>query len=182
MALPHDVQLHGRLPARYRGHQGDRRGEAGADHAPLLSRFAYVPEGPVSPGGGALRCVLCAARTTVDPAVVDAGVDDHLIENNCYDPVCFRLVLEVTSSTFRSDLPTKAAAYAEAKIPVHVVADREHRRLHVLTGPAGRDHAAHRVRSPGERVVLPASLGAEVTLDVTGVLEAGRRKQAADRE
>jgi Uma2 family endonuclease len=117
-----------------------------------------------------------------DLAVVDADIDDHLIENNCYDPVCFRLVLEVTSSNFRSDLRTKVAAYAEAKVPVYVIVDREHRRLHVLTGPAGRDYAAHRVHSPGERVVHPASLGAEVTLDVTGVLEAGRPKQAPDRE
>ena len=36
VALPHDVQLHGRLPARHRGHQGDPGGEARADHASLL--------------------------------------------------------------------------------------------------------------------------------------------------
>ncbi|AJP03470.1 membrane protein [Streptomyces cyaneogriseus subsp. noncyanogenus] len=117
-----------------------------------------------------------------DLALVDADYRDHYVENNCYDPVCFRLVLEVTSSNFRADLRTKVAAYAEAKVPVYVIVDREHRRLHLLTDPAGRDYATHRVHSPGERVVLPASLGAEVTLDVAGVLEAGRRKRAADRE
>ena len=32
VALPHDLQLHRRVPARHRGHEGDRRGQAG-DHA-----------------------------------------------------------------------------------------------------------------------------------------------------
>ncbi|MEU2150183.1 Uma2 family endonuclease, partial [Streptomyces globisporus] len=30
-----------------------------------------------------------------DLSIVDADFDDHLIENNCYAPACFRLVLEV---------------------------------------------------------------------------------------
>src|SRR5690606_3689810 len=51
-----------------------------------------------------------------DLVVVDADFHDHLIENNSYDPVCFRLVLEVTSSNWKTDLKTKVAAYAEAKI------------------------------------------------------------------
>ncbi|MEU0603562.1 Uma2 family endonuclease, partial [Streptomyces sp. NPDC006393] len=33
-----------------------------------------------------------------DLSVVDADYEDHYVENNCYEPVCFRLVLEVTSS------------------------------------------------------------------------------------
>ncbi|MEV7792626.1 Uma2 family endonuclease [Streptomyces sp. NPDC087512] len=113
-----------------------------------------------------------------DLAVVDADFDDHLVENNCYDPVCFRLVLEVTSSNYRADLRTKVAAYAGAKIPVYVVVDRRHERLHVLTDPDGADYATHRVHSPGERVALPGSLGVDVTLDVAEVLAAGRRKSA----
>ncbi|MGW3464096.1 Uma2 family endonuclease, partial [Streptomyces olivaceoviridis] len=39
-----------------------------------------------------------------DLVVVDADIDDHFIENNAYDPVCFRLVLEVTSGNWRDDL------------------------------------------------------------------------------
>ena len=39
VALPHHLQLHGRLPARYRGHQGDPGSEAGADHPPFLTRI-----------------------------------------------------------------------------------------------------------------------------------------------
>ncbi|MCZ9347144.1 Uma2 family endonuclease, partial [Streptomyces sp. TRM76130] len=113
-----------------------------------------------------------------DLAVVDADLDDHLIENNSYDPVCFRLVLEVTSSNYRADLRAKVAAYASAKVPLYVIVDREHDRLHVLTDPDGADYTTHRVHCPGERVTLPDSLGAEVTLDVAEVLAAGRPNPA----
>ncbi|AJE42138.1 Uma2 family endonuclease [Streptomyces nodosus] len=111
-----------------------------------------------------------------DLSLVDADYQDHCIENNCYDPVCFRLVLEVTSSNYRADLRTKVAAYAEAKIPVYVVVDRRHQRLHVLQDPAGEKYENHRVHAPGETVTLPDSIGAEVALDVAEILEAGRAK------
>ncbi|MFE0803126.1 Uma2 family endonuclease [Streptomyces sp. NPDC058812] len=117
-----------------------------------------------------------------DLAVVDADVDEHLVENNAYDPVCFRLVLEVTSGNWKNDLRTKVAAYAAAKVPVYVVVDRKHQRLHVLTDPDGGDYASHRVHSPGESVALPDSLGAKVTLDVDAILAAGRRKPAPDQD
>ncbi|MFF5155172.1 Uma2 family endonuclease [Streptomyces sp. NPDC000348] len=113
-----------------------------------------------------------------DLVVVDSDIDDHLIENNCYDPVCFRLVLEVTSSNWKNDLKTKVAAYAEAKIPVYVVVDREHQRVHVLTDPAGDGYVTHRFHSPGRQVTLPDSIGAKVTLDVAEVLRAGRPRKA----
>ncbi|MDL2077298.1 Uma2 family endonuclease [Streptomyces sp. GXMU-J15] len=108
-----------------------------------------------------------------DLAIVDSDFDDHLIENNCYDPVCFRLVLEVTSSNWKTDLKTKAASYADAKVPVYVIVDRKHQRLHVLTDPAGDDYATHRIHSPGQLITLPDSIGAEVTLDVAEILQAG---------
>jgi Uma2 family endonuclease len=109
-----------------------------------------------------------------DLAVLDADFRDHLVENNCYDPVCFRLVLEVTSSNYRTDLRDKVKAYASAKIPVYVIVDRKHQRLHVLTGPAGDDYENHRPYSPGETVTLPGSIGADVTLDVDAILKAGQ--------
>ncbi|MFI9342918.1 Uma2 family endonuclease [Streptomyces sp. NPDC052773] len=108
-----------------------------------------------------------------DLSVVDADIDKHLIKHNCYDPICFRLVLEVTSSNFRTDLRVKVAAYAEARVPVYVVVDRKHQRLHVLTDPAGDEYASHRVHAPGEIVALPDSVGAKVTLDVAHILKAG---------
>jgi Uma2 family endonuclease len=108
-----------------------------------------------------------------DLSLVDADFTDHWVENNCYDPACFRLVVEVTSSNYRTDLRDKVRAYASAKIPVYVIVDRKHQRLHVLTDPAGDDYENHRPYSPGETVTLPGSIGAEVTLDVERILEAG---------
>ncbi|MFB7738370.1 Uma2 family endonuclease [Streptomyces sp. NPDC056112] len=109
-----------------------------------------------------------------DLVVVDADIDDHLVENNCYAPVCFRLVLEVTSSNWKTDLRNKVKAYAGAKIPVYVIVDRKHQRVHVLTDPAGDDYENHRPYSPGEVVPLPAAIGAEVTLSVDEILKAGQ--------
>ncbi|MFE6090678.1 Uma2 family endonuclease [Streptomyces massasporeus] len=109
-----------------------------------------------------------------DLSLVDGDTDDHLIENNCYDPVCFRMVLEVTSSNYRADLRTKVTAYAEAKVPVYVIVDRKHQRLHVLTAPAGDKYDNHRPHAPGELVTLPDTIGAEVTLDVAAILKAGQ--------
>ncbi|MEW2621778.1 Uma2 family endonuclease [Streptomyces sp. NPDC048106] len=111
-----------------------------------------------------------------DVSLVDADFADHYIENNCYDPVCFRMVLEVTSSNFRTDLRTKVGAYAEAKVPVYVIVDRKHERLHVLTEPAGSEYASHRVHAPGETVALPDSLGAKITLDVGEIIRTGRNQ------
>ncbi|MEU0070858.1 Uma2 family endonuclease [Streptomyces sp. NPDC006332] len=111
-----------------------------------------------------------------DLVVVDADIEEHLIENNCYDPVSFRLVLEVTSSNWKTDLRAKVKAYAGAKIPVYVIVDRKHQRLHVLSDPAGDDYENHRPYSPGEVVTLPGSIGGEITLDVDAVLKAGQRR------
>ncbi len=111
-----------------------------------------------------------------DLVVVDADIDDHFVENNAYDPVCFRLVLEVTSGNWKDDLKTKVAAYARAAVPVYVIVDRKHQRLHVLTDPAGDTYEKHRPHAPGEIVTLPDSLGAKVTLDVAEILKAGRPK------
>lgn len=111
-----------------------------------------------------------------DLSLVDADIDDHLVENNCYDPVCFHLVLEVTSSNWKADLRDKVKAYASAKIPVYVIVDRKHQRLHVLTDPSGSGYENHRPYSPGEVVTLPAAIGAEVTLDVDQVLKSSRAR------
>ncbi|MFF7383389.1 Uma2 family endonuclease [Streptomyces griseoluteus] len=112
-----------------------------------------------------------------DLVVVDADIEDHHAGNNTYDPVCFRLVLEVTSGNWKDDLQTKAGAYAQAKVPVYVVVDRRHQRLHVLTEPAEGTYGTHRIHSPGELVTLPDSIGAKVTLDVAAIIEAGRPRR-----
>ncbi len=109
-----------------------------------------------------------------DLALVDADFQEHLVENACYDPIAFRLVLEVTSSNYQSDLRTKVAAYAGAAVPVYVIVDRWHQRLHVLTDPSTGEYANHRIHAPGELVALPDTLGAKVTLDVAEILKAGQ--------
>ncbi|MGN5636430.1 Uma2 family endonuclease [Streptomyces sp. AC154] len=111
-----------------------------------------------------------------DLAIVGADLDEHLIKNNCYDPAVFRLVLEVTSSNYNSDLRHKVAAYADAKIPVYVIVDRKHGRVHVLTEPFGSTYDRHEVYAPGQEAPLPESIGAEVTLDVAGLINEGRTR------
>lgn len=113
-----------------------------------------------------------------DLALVDADLDEHRLENNCYDPAVFRLVLEVTSSNYRSDLRHKVAAYAEAKIPVYVILDRKHSRVHVLTEPVGGTYDRHEVYAPGQEAPLPESIGAAVSLDVAELIKAYRAKQS----
>ncbi|MFF4017577.1 Uma2 family endonuclease [Streptomyces sp. NPDC001843] len=111
-----------------------------------------------------------------DLCLVDADIDEHLIENNCFDPAAFRLVLEVTSSNWQADLRAKVRAYARAHIPVYVIVDRKHQRLHVLTSPTGDKYEHHRPYAPGEIATLPDSIGAKVSLDVSEILEAGSPK------
>ena len=112
-----------------------------------------------------------------DLCLVESDIDEYLIENNSYDPSVFRLVLEVTSSNWKTDLQTKVSAYAEAKIPVYVIVDRKHQRLHVLTDPTEYDYTTHRIHAPGEIVTLPDSIGAKVSLDVAEILEAGQSQR-----
>ncbi|MFD3485800.1 Uma2 family endonuclease [Streptomyces sp. NPDC058665] len=112
-----------------------------------------------------------------DLSVVDSGLEDHRVQFNCYAPTAFRLVTEVTYLNFQQDLRDKVTAYAEAKIPVYVIVDRKHNRLHVLTDAVGADYVNHRIHAPGEQIVLPESIGAEVKLDVSAVLRAGERKR-----
>lgn len=116
-----------------------------------------------------------------DLVVIDADSDESLIKNNCYDPVVFRLVVEVTSSNYNTDLRSKVGAYASAGVPVYVIVNRKHQRVHVLTEPVGGKYDSHRVYAAGELATLPDSLGAKVTLDVDELLAAGRpqpRKKA----
>ncbi|MET9419407.1 Uma2 family endonuclease [Streptomyces sp. NPDC006540] len=118
--------------------------------------------------------------TIPDLALVDADFEDHLIEYNCYDPAVFRLVVEVTSSNYRNDLRNKAIAYAQAKVPVYVIVDRKHTRIHVLTNPLTSEYDSHEVYAPGQQIALPASIGAEVKLDAAELLKAGAPRRSDD--
>lgn len=111
-----------------------------------------------------------------DLSIVDADVNEHHRGNNCYDPEVFRLVVEVTSSNHNNDLRNKVVAYAQAMIPVYVIVNRKHGRVHLLTDLADSGYDTHRIYAPGEKITLPDSIGAKVTLDVSELLQAGRQK------
>ncbi|MEU0807140.1 Uma2 family endonuclease [Streptomyces sp. NPDC005970] len=111
-----------------------------------------------------------------DLSIVDADVNEHHRRNNCYDPEVFRLVVEVTSSNHNNDLRNKVVAYAQAMIPVYVIVNRKHGRVHLLTDLASSGYDTHRIYAPGEKITLPDSIGAKVTLDVSELLQAGQRK------
>ena len=113
-----------------------------------------------------------------DLVIVDADIDDHFVENNAYDPGCFRLVLEVTSGNWKDDLRTKVAAYAQAKVPVYVIVDRKHQRVHVLTEPVVGGYDNHQFYAPGQSVTLPEVIGAKVTLEAAEILAAGRPRKS----
>ncbi|WBO64267.1 Uma2 family endonuclease [Streptomyces camelliae] len=144
---------------------------------PFLSAGLHGPESSVVQGIGLWLPTGTEDYAIPDLSLVDADCQDHYVENNCYDPVCFRLVLEVTSSNWKTDLRDKVKAYASAKVPVYVIVDRKHQRLHVLTDPTGDGYENHRPYSPGESLTLPASIGAEVSLDVTAILKAGQQNR-----
>ncbi|MFD5433877.1 Uma2 family endonuclease [Kitasatospora sp. NPDC127067] len=105
-----------------------------------------------------------------DMSIVDADYADHLIERNCYDPVIFRLVLEVTSSNHLIDLKIKPLLYAEAGVPAYVIVDRKNLKVMVLTEPRDGEYRVHAVHHPGQSFTLPESIGAAVTLSVDDVL------------
>lgn len=109
-----------------------------------------------------------------DLSVVDADFEDHVIQYECCDPAAFRMVLEITSGNYANDLRTKVTAYGAARIPVYVIVDRKHERLHVLTEPMRDGYGVHRIHVAGEKVTLPDSIGAEVSLDVTQTLDDAR--------
>ncbi|MFI9159057.1 Uma2 family endonuclease [Kitasatospora aureofaciens] len=89
-----------------------------------------------------------------------------MVTYNCYDPRCFRLVLEAASTPLCSDLTRKPAAYALAEVPVYVIVDRADRRVLVLTGPKGGEYREKAVHRPRESFTLPESIGAVVTMSV----------------
>ncbi len=86
-------------------------------------------------------------------------------------------MLEVTSGNYQNDLRNKVTAYAQARIPVYVILDRKHSRVHVLTEPLAGGYDNHQVYAPGQTVTLPDSIGAEVSLDVEELVRAGSPKR-----
>ncbi|MEU1630153.1 Uma2 family endonuclease [Streptomyces sp. NPDC020096] len=105
-----------------------------------------------------------------DLAIVDADHRDHMAQFNCVDPAVCRLVLEITSSNWRTDLYTKPELYAVAGIPTYVIGDRKHNELIVLTDPLNGEYRSRSVYRKGQTFTLPESIGAKVELDVDSIL------------
>ncbi|SDT79677.1 Endonuclease, Uma2 family (restriction endonuclease fold) [Streptomyces sp. TLI_053] len=112
-----------------------------------------------------------------DVSVVEPESDDRMLDFNCYDcydPACFRLVVEVGSSVLGDELTRKPAAYAAAGVPVYVVVDRAGEQVVVFTEPRGAEYRVREVRRPGEEFTLPPSIGASVTFAVADLVEVRR--------
>ncbi|QHC27333.1 Uma2 family endonuclease [Streptomyces sp. GS7] len=139
--------------------------DASLDDGPteVLQRLAvWLPSGPY------------------DFAIPDLSISHdavhHEVEYNCVDPSVFRLLLEVTSNNYGNELRSKVTAYAEAEIPTYVIINRRDERIHVLTSPIDGTYREHRIHAPGERITLPASIDAEVELDVAAILAEARQR------
>lgn len=102
---------------------------------------------------------------------MDADYKDALVTKNCYGQSVFRLVLEVTSSNWGNDLVTKAETYAEAGIPVYVIADRKHGEVLVLTDPVGDSYRTRSRYERGQNVIVPQSVGVSLELPVDVLLD-----------
>ncbi|MFI6000534.1 Uma2 family endonuclease [Streptomyces sp. NPDC051366] len=107
-----------------------------------------------------------------DFSLVEAGFRSAHVEQNCYAPHTFRMVLEVTSPPTRSDdLGTKADCYAQAAIPVYLVVDRRHDEAVLHTDPRGGEYRSRKPFKRGTSVPLPASIGAALDLSVNRLLD-----------
>ncbi|MGW1157330.1 Uma2 family endonuclease [Streptomyces sp. NPDC002519] len=106
-----------------------------------------------------------------DFSVVDEDFRDAHVTKNYYAPDVFRLVVEVTSSNWADDLGPKAECYAEAGIPVYVVADRKHDEVLVYQDPVDGRYPAPVRYKRGTTVPVPESVGVALDLSVDTLLD-----------
>lgn len=106
-----------------------------------------------------------------DLSVVEADIADALVQKNCYAPHVFRMVLEVTSSNWADDTANKVEVYAEAGIPVYLVADRRHDEVLLYTDPADGKYPDPVRYKRGQSVPVPESVGVSLELSVDTLLD-----------
>lgn len=106
-----------------------------------------------------------------DLSVVDADIADALVQKNCYAPHVFRMVLEVTSSNWADDTAFKVELYAEAGIPVYLVADRRHGVVVLYQNPVDGKYPAPTRYKRGQTVPIPESVGVTLDLSVDTLLD-----------
>ncbi|MET9832759.1 Uma2 family endonuclease [Streptomyces sp. NPDC006385] len=106
-----------------------------------------------------------------DFSVVDPDFRDAHVTKNYYAPNVFRMVVEVTSSNWSDDLGPKVECYAQAGIPVYLIADRKHDEVLLYTDPEDGAYAAPRHFKRGQSVPVPESVGVRVELSVDTLLD-----------
>jgi Uma2 family endonuclease len=106
-----------------------------------------------------------------DLSVVDEDFDGAHVKKNYYAPDVFRLVVEVTSSNWSDDLGPKVECYAQAGLPVYLIADRKHDEVLLYTDPTDGAYGDPERFKRGQSVALPPSIGVKVTLDVDTLLD-----------
>ncbi|MGW4229831.1 Uma2 family endonuclease [Streptomyces sp. NPDC004980] len=106
-----------------------------------------------------------------DLAVVESDFRDAHVMKNCYAPHVFRMVLEVTSANWADDLGPKVEDYAQAGIPVYVVADRKHDQVLVCTDPRGGEYRNQTPHKRGMSFSVPDVVGVEMELSVDRLLD-----------
>ncbi|MFG2553680.1 Uma2 family endonuclease [Streptomyces sp. NPDC048581] len=125
----------------------------------------------VRPGIGLWLTTGSADYAIPDLAVVEADIADALVQKNCYAPRVFRMVLEVTSYNWADDTALKVEVYAEAGIPVYLVADRRHDEVLLYTDPADGKYPDPARFKRGQTVPVPESVGVTLDLSVDTLLD-----------
>lgn len=90
---------------------------------------------------------------------------------NRYAPHVFRMVLEVTSTNWADGFGPKAEDYAQAGIPVCVVADRKHDQVLVCTDPRGGSTGTGHPTGGGMSFSVPDVVGVETERSVDRLLD-----------
>ncbi|SDM98970.1 Endonuclease, Uma2 family (restriction endonuclease fold) [Streptomyces sp. cf386] len=106
-----------------------------------------------------------------DFSVVDPDFRDAHVTKNYYAPNVFRMVVEVTSSNWSDDLGPKVECYAQAGLPVYLIADRKHDEVLLYEGPADGKYPDPARFKRGQTVPVPESVGVTLDLSVDTLLD-----------
>jgi Uma2 family endonuclease len=106
-----------------------------------------------------------------DFSVVDPDFRDAHITKNYYAPNVFRMVVEMTSSNWSDDLGPKVECYAQAGLPVYLIADRKHDEVLLYTDPADGEYSDPLRFKRGQTVPVPESVGVTLELAVDTLLD-----------
>ena len=122
-------------------------------------------------GVGIWLPTLPADNAIPDFSIVDEDFRDAHVTKNYYAPNVFRMVVEVTSSNWSDDLGPKVECYAQAGIPVYLIADRKHDEVLLYTDPVDGEYPAPTRYKRGQTVPVPESVGVSLDLSVDTLLD-----------